>query len=332
MANFRFAFLNLCKQTLHQNCLLRTSSCTSKVISTTSSALTPHQNILLPIITSFRFSHTFLSRISAEMLWKGVTSVSNAGRRKGRGSAAGRMRQKDLNRGQVIGYGKKNMLWPGLNSPVIQGKELIPQRELPPDEKRTQRILELRDKAVSRRSFKLHPLERGWTSNKLPGRNLGPPDPVGEEKFEGFNSRVLEFKPVMHMSGTRGRVRRFSAMVVVGNGKGLAGFGIAGSPTGASAAKLAKNRASKALRYIELDNNSIIHDFYSEFGPCRLFVHKMPEGFGLVCHRCIREICKVLGIKDLWVKVEGSTKNYQCITRAFFIGLHKQKSFSTTGR
>ncbi|GIY65910.1 putative 28S ribosomal protein S5, mitochondrial [Caerostris extrusa] len=297
MANFRFAFLNLCKQTLHQNCLLRTSSCTSKVISTTSSALTPHQNILLPIITSFRFSHTFLSRISAEMLWKGVTSVSNAGRRKGRGSAAGRMRQKDLNRGQVIGYGKK--------------KHAL---------------------AWLKQSFKLHPLERGWTSNKLPGRNLGPPDPVGEEKFEGFNSRVLEFKPVMHMSGTRGRVRRFSAMVVVGNGKGLAGFGIAGSPTGASAAKLAKNRASKALRYIELDNNSIIHDFYSEFGPCRLFVHKMPEGFGLVCHRCIREICKVLGIKDLWVKVEGSTKNYQCITRAFFIGLHKQKSFSTTGR
>ncbi|GFT66747.1 hypothetical protein NPIL_395291, partial [Nephila pilipes] len=41
--------------------------------------------------------------------------------------------------------------------------------------------------------------------------------------FEGFDSRVLEFKPVMHMSGSRGRVRQLSALVVVGNKKGLAG-------------------------------------------------------------------------------------------------------------
>ncbi|KAF8763992.1 putative 28S ribosomal protein S5 like protein [Argiope bruennichi] len=75
---------------------------------------------------------------------------------------------------------KKNMLWPGLNAPVIQGREVLRQIELPPDEERQKRILELRDKSIARRSFKLHPLEKGWTGNKLPGRSLGPPDPVGE--------------------------------------------------------------------------------------------------------------------------------------------------------
>lgn len=72
------------------------------------------------------------------------------------------------------------MLWPGLNAPVIQGREVVRQQELPPDENREKRLFELRDKMASRRFNKIHPLERGWSGTKLPGRSLGPPDPVGE--------------------------------------------------------------------------------------------------------------------------------------------------------
>lgn len=50
------------------------------------------------------------------------------------------------------------------------------------------------------------------------------------------------------------------------------------------------------------------------------------SGFGLVCHRVIKAICEILGIKDLYAKVEGPTCNYQCLTRAFFIGLMSQVS------
>ena len=41
----------------------------------------------------------------AEKLWKGVTSVSNAGKKRGRGRAVGKKTAKNLNRGQVIGVG-----------------------------------------------------------------------------------------------------------------------------------------------------------------------------------------------------------------------------------
>ncbi|XP_035210271.1 putative 28S ribosomal protein S5, mitochondrial, partial [Stegodyphus dumicola] len=51
------------------------------------------------------------------------------------------------------------------------------------------------------------------------------------------------------------------------------------------------------------------------------------SGFGLVCHRVIKAICEVLGIKDLYAKVEGAVKNSQCLTKAFFIGLMTQKSY-----
>lgn len=44
----------------------------------------------------------FLSKLDAEDLWRGVTSVSNPGRKRGRASGGNRKRARDLNRGQVI--------------------------------------------------------------------------------------------------------------------------------------------------------------------------------------------------------------------------------------
>lgn len=45
----------------------------------------------------------------------------------------GKKTAKDLNRGQIIGQGRVNMLWPGLNAPVIRGRELVQQQKLPAD-------------------------------------------------------------------------------------------------------------------------------------------------------------------------------------------------------
>lgn len=72
------------------------------------------------------------------------------------------------------------MLWPGLNSPIIQGKELIQQQKLPDDPDREAKLLKLRDEMGAFRLLRLSPLERGWSGPKLPGRSVGPPDPVGE--------------------------------------------------------------------------------------------------------------------------------------------------------
>lgn len=51
-------------------------------------------------------SMIFLFIVPADQLWKGVTSVSNAGKKRGRGKGSSRIIAKDLNRGQVIGVGK----------------------------------------------------------------------------------------------------------------------------------------------------------------------------------------------------------------------------------
>ena len=87
----------------------------------------------------------------------------------------------------------------------------------------------------------------------------------------------------------------------------------------------AKNRAGQKLMYFDFCNgHTVYHDFFAQFYKTKIYVEQRPEGYGLVCHRAIRAICQVLGIKDLYAKVEGSTC-LQSVVKAFMIGLLKMK-------
>ncbi|XP_060518520.1 small ribosomal subunit protein uS5m [Cylas formicarius] len=279
------------------------------------------------IITANATRNTnYFNKLPAKDLWKSVTSVSNAGRKRGRAKAISKRKIKDLNKGQIIGSGKANILWPGLNTPILRGKELVEQQQLPENPEREKMLAELRDKMGSFRRTKLSPIERGWSGVKMPGRSLGPPDPVGDDTFEGFDSRVLELKLVFNMKGNFGRVRRMLALVVSGNGNGLGGFAIGKAMDPRTALRKAKNRSAQKLMHIKLfRNHTVCHHFFTQFGATKIYVWQRPQGHGLVCHRAIKTICEVIGIKDLSAKVEGST-NINHIVKAFFLGLIRQKA------
>lgn len=76
--------------------------------------------------------------------------------------------------------GRENIVWPGLNAPILRGKELIQQQKLPQDTEREAKLIKMRDTMGVFRPLRLDPLERGWSGNKMPGRSIGPPDPIGE--------------------------------------------------------------------------------------------------------------------------------------------------------
>lgn len=207
------------------------------------------------LIPTAEYSTSFFVKHTAEQIWKGVTSVSNAGRKRGRGKGNRKKTPKDLNRGQVIGVGKANIVWPGLNAPILQGKELVERRQLPPDKEREAKLIKLRDAMGQFKPLLLSPLERGWSGTKMHGRSIGAPDPIGEDTFDGFDTKVLEMKTVTNMDGVHGRVRRFSVLVFTGNKDGLAGFALAKSPDGRGALKRAKNRAGQKLLFIQRYND-----------------------------------------------------------------------------
>ncbi|XP_033159482.1 28S ribosomal protein S5, mitochondrial [Drosophila mauritiana] len=281
---------------------------------------------ILPSYIGLR-NTSFFNKLPAEDIWRGVTAVSNAGKKRGRGKGSGKKVAKDLNKGQSIGFGKCGRIWPGLNSPIIRGNELISQQKLNENLDRENGILKLRDSMGSFKLMKLNPIDRGWSGSKMPGRSIGPPDPVGDEEFVSFDTRVLENKIVFIMKGNMGRKRRYSVLSVTGNGNGLAGFATAKAPEVRTALRKSKNRAGQKLINISLcENRTIFHDFRTDFGKTKIFCFQKPDGYGLVCHRAIQTICKVIGIKDLYAKIEGST-NIQNIAKAFFIGLMTQRSY-----
>lgn len=148
--------------------------------------------------------------------------------------------------------------------------------------------------------------------------------------FEGFDARILEYKLVSTMTGNMGRKRRVSTFVITGNKNGLAGFAIGKAPEGRSALRLAKNRAATKLMYINrYKEHTVYHDFFAQFGKTKIFVTKKGEGYGLRCHRAVKTCCEIIGIKDLYAKIEGPC-NLQHIIKAFFIGLLQQVNNNLT--
>ncbi|KAI6656974.1 hypothetical protein LOD99_16275 [Oopsacas minuta] len=143
----------------------------------------------------------------------------------------------------------------------------------------------------------------GFTSYSIEGRSAGPPILPDGRELEGFRSVVLYENRVAHMTGA-GKVHGVHVMVAVGNGKGLAGWAIAGATNIAVAVNHARNRAALRLRSIPVcDGHTIYHDMVGQQVRSVVKLERRPLGFGLRCGRTIREICKLAGIKDMRSKV-----------------------------
>ena len=146
-----------------------------------------HQWCVIHLGRSSSEIYISLSVVTAQDLWKTITSVSNAGAKRGRAKRRGATKFKDLNFGQRIGQGKSNVQWPGLNSPVAQGREIVSIMERPPDPMREERLLEVRNRLDRFRRLSIPPNERGFTGGSPAGKSLGVPEPINEGLQENLN-------------------------------------------------------------------------------------------------------------------------------------------------
>lgn len=271
---------------------------------------------------------SFFSKSSAANVWKTVIGVSAAGSKRGRGKGMGRAVVKDFNRGQEIGVGRRKIILAGLNAPVTQANRVTQINDVGPDESFQKNIQEVRKTLDKFRKFRENPIDRGWSGRKAHGRAAGQPDDLNETPFDGFHSTVLMLRPLLSMSGVLGRTRRMHALVVTGNGDGLAGFSTAIGTEGRSVVRHARNMASQQLVRIERwQNHTVMHDFFSRYYDTTVFVQRKPRGYGIKAHRIVKAICQAFGITDLYAKVEGSTANQINLTKAFFLGLMNQKRY-----
>jgi len=116
-----------------------------------------------------------------------------------------------------------------------------------------------------------------------------------------------------------GRRFKFSSLVVVGDGKGLVGFGLGkANEVPASIAK-AVEEAKKNMVKIPLRKNTITHAIVGRFGAARVMMKPASPGTGIIAGGAVRAVMDVAGVHDILTKIIG-TNNPHNVLYATFAG------------
>ena len=123
-----------------------------------------------------------------------------------------------------------------------------------------------------------------------------------------------------------GRNMRFTALVVVGDGKGHVGAGLGKATEIPEAIRKGKEDAAKKLIEVVLDeNDSITHDTIGKFGSASVLLKKAPDGTGVIAGGPARAVIELAGIKNIRTKSLGSN-NKQNVVLATIEGLRGVKT------
>ena len=129
-----------------------------------------------------------------------------------------------------------------------------------------------------------------------------------------------------------GRNMRFTALVVVGDGKGHVGAGLGKATEIPEAIRKGKEDATKKLIEVSLDeNDSVQHDVSGKFGSASVLLKKAPEGTGVIAGGPARAVIELAGIKNIRTKSLGSN-NKQNVVLATIEGLRGVKTPETVAR
>ena len=122
-----------------------------------------------------------------------------------------------------------------------------------------------------------------------------------------------------------GRIARFAAIMVVGDGNGHVGFGLGKAAEVPDAIRKGIEDAKKNMITVSLNGSTIPHEVIGEYGAGRVLLKPAAPGTGIIAGGTVRTILALAGIKNIRAKCLRST-NPTNVVKATFEGLRELKT------
>ncbi len=138
-----------------------------------------------------------------------------------------------------------------------------------------------------------------------------------------FEEKIVEIKRISKTT-KGGRVMRFSALAIIGDKKGIVGFGMGKSNEVPDAIKKAIKNANNNLFTIKMNKRgTVFHEVVGKHGASKVLLKPAPMGKGIVAGGAARAVVELAGFQDIYTKSLGSNTPINLI-RATINGLTKQ--------